>query len=66
MNYEHGLIVCTKFKTTSIASNNSNNHLGDIYNLEIPSILSFFMLLGKNSGVKGLITIMVNNNFANF
>ena len=40
MNYEHGLIVYTILKT--IASNN-NNHLGDIYNLEMPSILSFFL-----------------------
>ena len=42
MNYQPGLIVCTILKT--IASNNSN-HLGDIYsyNLEMPSILSFFL-----------------------
>ena len=40
MNYEHVLIVCTILKTS--ASNNSN-HLGDIYNLEMPSILSFFL-----------------------
>ena len=40
MNYENGLIVRTILKT--IASN-SSNHLEDIYNLEMPSILSFFL-----------------------
>ena len=45
MNYQPGLTVCTILKT--IASNNIN-HLGDIiYNLEMPSILSFFMFLVK-------------------
>ena len=44
MNYQPDLIVCTIFET--IASNN-NNHLGDIYNLEFPSIHHFSYAFGK-------------------
>ena len=44
MNYQPGLIVCTILET--IASNNSN-HLGDIYNLEFPSIRHFSYAFGK-------------------
>ena len=49
MNYQPGLTVCTILKT--IASN-YRNHLGDIYNLEMPSILSFLMLLVKTNSSK--------------
>ena len=61
MNYQFCLTVCTILLKT-IASNNSN-YFGDIYNLEMPSILLFSYAFGEKFGVKGLNIYLSVFNF---